>query len=308
MEVKVVEFPHKSFHPVFREQQGFGTGEVYVQGTSNSLPEHVQLRMLRSIPGLQRTEIMRPGYAVEYDFVPPTQLRPSLDARELAGLFCARQINGTSAYQQAAAQGIIAGSNATRALSRQGAIVLQRSEACPMLTSRCQFRLMLSQANADQHLTPLAFPIALVQGPGLPHLVRNLPPVARASRTHQAHAFLPRPPRLFASDHTTQTQLHTTTLDPSVRIQVAMRRRYAGYVPPDRVQAQRVRRMAAARIPPRLDYQAIRGLSTEGRMKLAQRRPESLHEALRIPGLTLADLGTLQFALCHRPIHCGSSV
>jgi tRNA uridine 5-carboxymethylaminomethyl modification enzyme len=316
VEDKVVRFADKDRHQLFLEPEGRNTREVYVNGISTSLPRDVQDAMLRHIPGLQNAQVMRYGYAVEYDFCPPDQLRPSLETKLVKGLFFAGQINGTTGYEEAAAQGLLAGANAALHVQAKPALHLSRDQAylgvliddlvtCGvdepyrMFTSRAEFRLLLRQDNADRRLTPVGQQHGLVEP-------------ARWLRLQQKVAEIERVMNLLA-----RTRLNGVTLDkylqrpevewpelvarlpelgevgPEVRKQVVFDVKYAGYLVRQEQQVERQRRLADKRIPDNFDFANLPHLRIEAREKLSRVRPVSLAQAGRISGITPADVALL---------------
>src|SRR5947209_11568833 len=311
IEDKVVKFVDKVSHQLFLEPEGRHTEEYYVNGISTSLPYDVQLEFLHSIPGLQRAEIMRPGYAVEYDFFPPTQLFPTLETRLIKGLYFAGQVNGTSGYEEAAAQGLIAGTNAALKTQDRSPIVLDRSQAYSgvliddlvtkgteepyrMFTSRAEERLFLRQDNADQRLTKLAFEAGLItngrwmQFQRKLHLLNYLWQLAIETKLQGIPLcqLLKRPG--FGVRHMPEEirSLAPTEIWELVETDVKCR----GYAVRQTGQNREIARRSFQRIPDALDYAKIAGLRSETRQKLAAIRPSSLGQAARISGITPADI------------------
>ncbi len=319
IEDKVVRFASRERHIVFVEPEGLDTEEVYVNGISTSLPRDVQDRIVASIPGLERAEITRYGYAVEYDYFPPTQLRPTLETKAVEGLFLAGQICGTSGYEEAAAQGIVAGLNAARKVGGEGEVVLGRDQAYlgvlvddlvtlghvepyRMFSSRAEFRLLLRAGNADRRLCPVGRALGLLGDAEWARFQEKERAIAETGE-HLARRrveggltlaeLLRRPETTFGALEALDPELRARAVPREVAEELDVEAKYAGYIALQARQVERVRRLEDKRIPLGLDYGAIPGLRRESREKLARVRPESLGQAARIAGVTPADIGLL---------------
>jgi tRNA uridine 5-carboxymethylaminomethyl modification enzyme len=332
IEDKIVKFPDAARHQVFLEPEGLDTSEMYVNGLSTSLPVEVQLAFLRSVPGLESARMTRPGYAIEYDYFPPTQLRPTLELRALPGLFLAGQVNGTTGYEEAAGQGALAGINAAaRALDREQAILRRDAafigvlvddlvsrgvdEPYRLFTSRSEYRLLLRQDNALRRLLPLAERLGLLEENELRSAERRLAReeelLAAAHQVSLSAAAANTVLAAHGSTPVTETQrVADLARRPGVPVDLLFRAagveavedesrwadiqlKYAGYLAREHATAQRLAEMNDFVLPETLAYRSLLTLSYEAREKLSHARPTSLGHASRIPGVSPSDLQNL---------------
>ena len=318
IEDKVIRFPDRERHQIFVEPEGIGTEEMYLNGLSSSLPEEVQHRFIRTLPGLRHCEIMRPAYAVEYDYLDPLDLKPSLESKILDNLFVAGQTNGTSGYEEAAAQGLMAGINAAQRLKGEKSVVLGRTDAYigvliddlvtkgtkepyRMFTSRAEYRLSLRHDNSDQRLTKIGYEAGLASKEKMERLEEKI------KAMDEVKDLLKREKRegknclqLLSQPENDIESLMVPGLEKfsrSILSEVQLDVKYSGYLKRQDSEAERVKRQEAILIPEDFDYDKVDGLSSESREKFKAIRPHSIGQAGRISGVRVSDVAILSVAV-----------
>lgn len=339
LEDKVVRFPDRDRHQIFVEPEGLGSQEMYLNGISTSLPEDVQWAFLRTIPGLEDVEIMRPGYAVEYDYMDPTQLYPSLETKRIAGLFVAGQTNGTSGYEEAACQGLMAGINAAMKLQKKEPLILSRDiaytgvliddlvtlgteEPYRMFTSRAEYRLNLRHDSADIRLTPEGYRVGLKSEELIERLNEKITGIEEI-KTLLTSRYMKESDLIATPDSFSRhlgKSFNQILKNPDISIQqlseieigikdfpaewishAELDVKYDGYIHRQMKQIERFHKMEKKKIPLEFDYDSIDGISTESREKFKKIKPVSIGQASRISGVRNSDIALLMVLLKKKP-------
>ncbi len=313
IEDKIVKFAEKDRHQIFLEPEGIGTDEYYVNGCSTSLPFEVQVEMVRTIIGCENAEILRPAYAVEYDFAHPTQLYPSLETKSCKNLYLAGQINGTSGYEEAAAQGLMAGINAALRVQKRDPVILRRDQAYigvliddlvtkgtvepyRMFTSRAEYRLLLRQDNADLRMCPIGIDIGLLPKRDQARFLSKKSILDdELHRLHNTHIQNDSLAKILSRPETSYLNLPGALKDlPADIIQhLEISIKYAGYVERQELEVGRMKSWEEKQIPASLDYSQVPSLRLEARQKLSNIRPQTIGQAGRISGVSPADISIL---------------
>lgn len=339
IEDKINRFADKDSHQMFIEPEGWETVEVYVNGFSTSLPEDVQFKALRSVVGFENVKFFRPGYAIEYDYFPPTQLKHTLETKLVDNLYFAGQINGTTGYEEAASQGLMAGINAHLKIKEQGPLILKRDEAYigvliddlitkgteepyRMFTSRAEYRTLLRQDNADLRLTPLSHSIGLATDSRMKRMEEKLAQSESLVQFFKETSVLPKDINPILSsvdsalvkqsdkmykafsrpnvtmDHMLQlkdvsTFVEENKFDNEILEQAEIQIKYSGYIAKEKLNADKLHRLEAVKIPENFDYTKLKSLSFEAREKLTKIQPVTISQASRISGVTPSDISVL---------------